>query len=152
MFHEKTTVAAKGKWRGILLELDMPEQFLRDKHGPCPLCRGKDRYRWDNKGGAGTYICSQCGAGDGMKLAMEFTGAPFPVLASRIDQIIRNVKLGEDKPRFELSDAERRRQLLEIWLASQVVRPGDLAHTYLETRGIEDTRLSGCAAFQPFDA
>ncbi|ULB11266.1 toprim domain-containing protein [Cereibacter azotoformans] len=138
MFHEKTTVAAKGKWRGILLELGMPEQFLRDKHGPCPLCKGKDRYRWDNKGGAGTYICSQCGAGDGMKLAMEFTGEPFPVLASRIDQIIRNVKLGEDKPRFELSDADRRRQLLEIWLASQVVRPGDLAHKYLETRGIEE--------------
>ncbi|MFQ6755327.1 toprim domain-containing protein [Cereibacter sphaeroides] len=137
MFHEKTTAAAKGKWRGILLELGFPESFLRDKHGPCPLCGGTDRFRWDNKGGTGSYICGQCGAGDGMALAIAFTGRPFPEVAAQIDQIIRNVKPGQDKPRPELSDEDRRRSLREIWAASQPVQPGDLAHRYLETRGVE---------------
>lgn len=149
MYHEKTTHAAKGKWRGILLELGLPEATLRDKHGPCPLCGGTDRFRWDNKAGAGTYICSQCGAGDGMKLAMEFTGKTFPEISAHIDQIIRNVKPGDDKPKPELSDEDRRRALREIWAASQPVQPGDLAHRYLEARGVEELVYPTALRFAP---
>jgi phage/plasmid primase-like uncharacterized protein len=34
----KTLDAARGKWRGILLSLGIDEKYLRNKHGPCPLC------------------------------------------------------------------------------------------------------------------
>ena len=64
---------AQGRWQGILAELGLSD-YLSGKHGPCPICGGKDRFRWDNKGGNGTYFCNQCGAGDGFKLLQEFKG------------------------------------------------------------------------------
>ena len=59
---------ATGRWGYILPALGMPEEFLKDKHGACPMCGGKDRFRYDNKQGRGTWICNQCGAGDGYSL------------------------------------------------------------------------------------
>ena len=137
MFHEKTTKAAKGKWRGILMHLGLPEAALRDKHGPCPLCGGSDRFRFDNKDGRGTYICNSCGAGDGMKLAQEFTGRPFSTIAAEIDAILGNVR--PDAPtRPALGDDERRQLLRETYAATKPVQVGDLVHAYLSTRGIEE--------------
>ena len=26
------------------------------KHGPCPMCGSSDRYRFDDKGGSGSYL------------------------------------------------------------------------------------------------
>ena len=67
---------AQGRWSGILPALGIGESFLTGKHGPCPLCGGKDRWRWDNREGRGTWICSKCGAGDGIALgdAKEWMG------------------------------------------------------------------------------
>lgn len=42
-------------------------------HQPCPLCGGKDRFRCDDKDGSGSYICSQCGAGNGYTLVRDYT-------------------------------------------------------------------------------
>lgn len=137
MFHEKTAHAAKGKWRGILMHLGVPGDALKDRHGPCPLCGGKDRFRFDNKDGMGTYICGQCGAGDGMRLAMEFTGQAFPEVAARIDAILGNVK--PDAPsRAPMTDDQRRDMLRKVWADTVPVQPGDLVHRYLEARGVDE--------------
>ncbi len=88
----KTQQAAIGKWRGILAHLGLGDEFLQNRHGPCPLCGGKDRYRFDDKDGTGSYFCSGCGAGDGMKLAIEFTGREFKPLAAEIDSFVGNIK------------------------------------------------------------
>ena len=104
MFHQRTAQAAKGKWRGIMMALGMPESFLQNKGGPCPLCGGTDRFRWDNKRGEGTYICNQCGSGKGMKLAENYTGIPFPEIATKIDGILGNIK-----PRFAHITSSHRR-------------------------------------------
>ncbi|HDU9767982.1 TPA: toprim domain-containing protein, partial [Klebsiella pneumoniae] len=37
------------------------------RHAPCPACGGKDRFRFDDNG-RGSFICNQCGAGDGLDL------------------------------------------------------------------------------------
>src|ERR1700758_1335926 len=42
-------------WPAVLAQLGIPETALRNKHGPCPACGGKDRYRFDNKRGRGDY-------------------------------------------------------------------------------------------------
>jgi putative DNA primase/helicase len=55
-------------WPAILVQLGVPENMLRNKHGPCPACSGKDRFRFDNRRGHGDFYCNQCGAGDGFKL------------------------------------------------------------------------------------
>lgn len=44
------------------------------QHQACPMCGGSDRFRCDDKRGEGTWICSQCGAGNGFMLVKEFTG------------------------------------------------------------------------------
>lgn len=43
------------------------------KHQPCPLCGGSDRFRCDDKNGTGSWICNQCGAGNGYTLVKQYT-------------------------------------------------------------------------------
>jgi putative DNA primase/helicase len=61
-------------WPQVLARLGIPENALRNQHGPCPICGGKDRYRFDNKRLRGDYICGQCGAGDAFKLLQGVHG------------------------------------------------------------------------------
>ena len=137
MYHEKTTQAAKGKWRGILIELGIPETFLVDRHGPCPMCAGTDRFRWDNKDGRGTFFCSQCDPGDGMALACAFLGKPFAEVAARIDGILGNVK--PDAPaRNARTEDETRSALKAVYLDSKPVQPGDPADRYLAKRNLDE--------------
>lgn len=134
-FHRKTTDAAKGKWKGILLELGVPASALSGRHGPCPMCGGTDRFRFDNKGGDGTYYCNQCGPGGGMQLAMNYLGEDFAKVAARVDAIIGNLK--PDAPsRPAISDEERRDMLRSVYRSSQPIEVGDLAHVYLTARGV----------------
>lgn len=44
------------------------------QHQSCPMCGGDDRFRCDDKRGEGTWICSQCGAGNGFMLVQQYTG------------------------------------------------------------------------------
>jgi putative DNA primase/helicase len=71
-------------WPQILVQLGIPEASLRNKHGPCPACGGKDRFRFDNKRDRGTYICGQCGAGDGFGLLERVYGWTFAEARKRV--------------------------------------------------------------------
>lgn len=93
----KTLDAARGRWPGILQALGVDPKFLRDVHGPCPICQGKDRYRFDDKDGDGTYYCSQCGAGAGIQLLQKLFGWDFPKAAYEVDQVVGNVQESEKK-------------------------------------------------------
>ncbi|MBF0165453.1 MAG: hypothetical protein HQM01_13310, partial [Magnetococcales bacterium] len=66
---DRVRSAAQGHWREILTNLGMDPTYLTNKHGPCPFCGGRDRWRWDDRDGNGSGICSQCGPGDGFHLA-----------------------------------------------------------------------------------
>ncbi|WP_417729459.1 toprim domain-containing protein [Roseovarius sp.] len=147
MYHTKTTQAAKGKWRGILLALGIPEACLKNRHGPCPMCGGRDRFRWDNKDGAGTYYCNRCGAGDGMKLAMQFTGKPFREAAKLIDQLVGNAKV--DMPRPAMTADDLQALLRSTYRATTSAQPGDLVHTYLATRGVDELIYPEALRFAP---
>ena len=68
---------ARGRWREILPALGIPAEFLANRHGPCPGCGGKDRYRFDDKDGRGTFVCGGGGdtlTGDGFDLLMHVHG------------------------------------------------------------------------------
>lgn len=136
MFHDKTATAAKGKWRGILLTLGLPDDALKDRHGPCPMCGGINRFRWDNKDGNGTYLCNQCGAGDGMKLAVQFLGKPFSDVAAQIDGIIGNLTPDTARPKAGVTEADRLQILRKAWAETKPLEPADLGHKYLESRGL----------------
>lgn len=145
-YHSRTVDAAKGKWRGILMGLGLPEACLKNKHGACPLCTSDDNFRWDNQDGRGTYICT-CGAGDGMKLAMDYTGKEYKDVAGLIDGMIGNLKV--EAPRPDLSPEKRRDILRDTYRATQVIKPGDLAHRYLESRGVEELIYPDALRFAP---
>ncbi len=72
MLGAEIKIAARGRWRELLVCFGVDADFLRNTHGPCPGCGGKDRFRFDDHDGDGTFICSQGGgellSGDGFTL------------------------------------------------------------------------------------
>lgn len=130
----RTTEAAQGRWFGILTGLGIDKSFLRDQHGPCPVCGGSDRFRFDNREGRGTYFCNHCGAGDGMKLAIDYTGLSFPECAAKIDSMIGNVELDKSQ-RTPVVDQKARLERIKLGLVSAA---GDTPVTrYLSRRGLD---------------
>ena len=129
----KTTDAARGKWRGILLQLGMDAKHLTGKHAPCPMCGGNDRFRFDNKDGSGSYICGQCGAGTGMDLAKAHLGMEFKDAACAVDEILGNVQ-DDPKAKPAMSSEDQRRCLNTLWKGAVPVEPDCPAGWYLSRR------------------
>ncbi|UVT20559.1 MAG: DUF3987 domain-containing protein [Nitrospira sp.] len=71
--------AARGRWRHILAHLSIEVPQTPKQHGPCPTCGGKDRFRFDDLDGRGTWFCNQCipQAGDGFALVQNVKGCGF---------------------------------------------------------------------------
>lgn len=42
---------AQGRWPSILAAFGLDERALSGKHGPCPMCGGQDRFRFDDLDG-----------------------------------------------------------------------------------------------------
>lgn len=128
----KTADAARGKWRGILLGLGINERFLTGKHGPCPMCGGSDRFRWDNQHGNGGYICNQCGAGNGFDLLIGVNGWDFATAARRVDEIVGNVD--PEPVKRGMSKDQRAEMLNRLWASGTKIEQGDPAFAYLSGR------------------
>lgn len=131
---------ARGRWRGILIAKGVPETDLTGRHGPCPLCGGIDRFRWDNKEGRGTFICSQCGAGDGISFLMKFLGVGFDQAAREVASLVGIVKAVDQVP-LKLSEAQRSNAVASLLAACRPIEKGDEVDRYLEGRGIEEPKL-----------
>src|SRR5687767_8881671 len=116
----KVREAARGRWRSILPALGIAANYLSGRHGPCPICReGKDRWRFDDKEGGGTWFCSQCGAGDGVKLVMLVRGWDFPEAAREIEAVAGVSPVG---PTVKAVDPKvARDQMNRLWLAGQPI-------------------------------
>lgn len=124
---------ARGRWTGLLPMLGVDSRFLSGrKNGPCPICGGKTRFRFDDLEGRGTWICNNCGAGNGIDLAMKVLGIDFKELAARLDPIIGEVKVAP--PKRVPPPEEQRRNLNRLWQASEPVVPGDWVSRYLAAR------------------
>ena len=88
-----------GRWPDLLAHFcGLTAKQLTDKHQPCPLCGGEDRYRFDDLDGNGSWYCNQCGgkdqsggAGNGMDMLMRRTGLTYPKACKRIEQHL-NIK------------------------------------------------------------
>src|SRR5258706_14333045 len=83
-----TVERARHRWREILPQLGIDTKFLVNRHGPCPLCGGKDRFRYDDKNGEGTYYCNGCGAGNGIILVRKRNNWSYAEACTEIDGII----------------------------------------------------------------
>lgn len=124
--------AARGRWQGILPLFGIDGNFLRKKHGPCPMCGGKDRFIFDDKEGRGTYHCNQCGAGTGLHLISHIKGWGMSQTVKEVGKVVGSVEYKQ--PDAGPSDQQKKEALNKAWAGAQAMREGDPAHTYLDKR------------------
>lgn len=109
-------------------------------HGPCPVCGGKDRFRFDDKDGRGTWFCGQCDpqSGGGLLLLSRYLGKPTIEVAKEL--------LGQDMPRtvapvrkHSATDEQMREELRKRakrgaeMLMEQSMMSG---HQYMDAKGL----------------
>lgn len=129
---------AAGRWEGILSSFGVEAPLLnRRKHHPCPWCGGKDRFRFTDKDGSGSFLCGQCGKKSPIDLLMKFKGWDFSTAAREIEQVMGNVKpvVRRDNSDWAL------KQKKAIWQTSRPIEPNDVVDRYLSARGITMKRF-----------
>lgn len=132
MIKQRTVDAARGRWVGILTSLGVDESFLRNKHGPCPVCGGTDRFRFDDKDGNGTWFCSKCGSGRGIELVIALRGGiTFKEACAVIDPLVGSAKMHTSR------DKKRDPAPLIMRIKSESSRDVADVAQYLEGRGLE---------------
>lgn len=124
---------ARNKWVSILSHFGVDSDLLTGKHGPCPMCGGKDRFRFDDLEGRGTWICNVCGAGDGMHLLILKTRWSFKDAARNIREMLGEAT--ETKASTKIDPERAREAHRALWLASAPL-VNDMATGYLASRGI----------------
>lgn len=129
-----TIERARHRWREILPQLGIETRFLQNRHGPCPLCGGNDRFRFDDKDGSGSYYCNQCGAGVGVILVRKLRGWDYGEACRAIDEIIGADAPIRTAPAAAAKTDERRAEAVRRALA-QAVTPS-VVDAYLTRRGI----------------
>jgi putative DNA primase/helicase len=130
-----TVERAQHRWREILPLFGIDTRFLVNRHGPCPLCGGRDRFRFDDKDGTGSYFCNQCGAGVGVILVRKLKGWDFKTACDEIDRVLgdighRPTTCGPSKSRYNGSALARIEQAL-----AAADNP-DVVTAYLRKRGL----------------
>ena len=91
--------ALRGRWSQVLQELaGLRVDQLCNRHQPCPLCGGKDRYRFDDQDGSGSWFCNQCGGkdrlgggGSGLDLLMRLRGWSYRQACQELNRYVAAV-------------------------------------------------------------
>ena len=142
---ERTSIheRARGRWRGILSGIGVDAKFLTGKHSPCPLCGGKDRFRFDDRESGGGWICSHCGAGNGVDLVMKLRSLEFIGAVKAIEEHLGSAPVVVPKTR-DKSDLAQRDQMAALWRAGKPLDGLDIASRYLSSRNIKLSSWPSC--------
>lgn len=108
-----------GNWENAIFALtgENLHNYKPKQHYSCPICGGKDRFRYDNRkpkarapDGSGGYFCNGCGSGDGMQLYQRIAGINFSEAVNNLGQFLnaqpveqrrKAVKQIESAPRLD---------------------------------------------------
>lgn len=124
---------AAGKWRSILSQLlKLNDVTLSGKHTACPMCGGKDRWRFDDKGGKGTWICTNCKAGTGVDLVMRMLDLPFIEAVKRIEEYLPSAVFVAPRAKRSVSQDKLR----QWWSNARRLDGDDPASRYLAARKV----------------
>jgi putative DNA primase/helicase len=124
---------ARGQWATLLPLFGIDATYLQNKHGPCPMCGGKDRFRWDDRRGNGNWICSGCGHGDGFDLVSRTTGMTFKDVATKVAELLGKENNYTPKPRDP--EEERQREAMSyVWRNSTPISDEGPVSLYLTRR------------------
>jgi putative DNA primase/helicase len=133
---------AQGKWPSVLMSCGLEGRFLTGKHSPCPLCGGKDRFRYIDKTGDGWWICNQCGSGDGMDLLMGFTNQNFVQARDQIRPIVGGCTYSKLPTVIDKKERQRRmKNTVELWDSG--IKNDPLLHEYMADRGLKPEEYDG---------
>ena len=145
-------------WPETLQRFGVDARFLVKKQGPCPMHpdHGRTKFRFDNKGGQGTWICNDCGAGGGFGLLRRFTGLPDREIFRKIEELQMT---GQTRPVYrrkpapwcadDLSEDEksaRKLRLQKAWQRAIPVRENSPVWRYL-LRRVPGLRLEWLSTF-----
>jgi putative DNA primase/helicase len=105
--------AASGRWRDILEVLaGLQAEQLSNRHQPCPACGGRDRYRFDDRDGNGSWFCNQCGGkdhlgggGTGMDLLMRVRSWSFRQACEEVERYLGVEAQGNGRHRPQVVSA-----------------------------------------------
>lgn len=123
-----------GKWKSILQACAVGSKHLTGKHTSCPICGGSDRFRFDDKDGKGTWICNNCGAGNGFTLLMLYLKMEFKEALKLVKEKEGVAKY--ERPKVQRTDEENKASCKKLWDGSKPVSDADFVDKYLSTRGI----------------
>lgn len=133
---------ARCRWLGVLKQLGgLDDTTLSGKHVPCPICGGKDRFRFRDRDGSGDWFCSHCKSGNGMDLLLKVTGMSFREAAPQVEKACG--KIEPTKEKRGMSDPSKVALLTRIWNESRPLAEGDIGWTYLRNRGLPAAALMG---------
>lgn len=135
---------ARGRWSEILPKLGVAPTFLRNRHGPCPLCGGRDRFRFDDKHGSGSYYCNQCGPGNGVTLVRKLRDWDFPTAAREIEALVGTADVKAPEAAADSPDS-RAKAISRVLAQCEAPRVVD---AYLTRRGLSarSPALLGCGS------
>lgn len=130
---DETRTAAQNRWKDILVQVGIEESFLKNIHGPCPICKdGKDRFRWDDYEGSGSYFCNQCGHGSGIHLVQRFLGISCVEACKKVMDLSGASRVIQQQAKK--SEDDTRRILTKMWQEARPVVHGDPVWLYLVSR------------------
>jgi len=104
-FVSQTVRTATGHWPVILPALGIALQ-PNGKPQPCPACGGKDRFRFDNQQGRGTWFCNQCGSGDGLNLVEKALAVTAKEAAVKVAGVLGE-QTGSAWPEYNLQQEQQ---------------------------------------------
>ena len=130
---ERVKAEAVGRYPGIFEALGI--EVGNGKHGPCPSCGGKDRFKFDNLDGTGSWYCNQCDphAGSGIRLIMNVLGIEYKEAVETIGRIVGTVEPSTHQPQKTITPEKMR----QIFKSTVPIRKGDPGHLYLVNRGLK---------------
>ena len=135
MISQELKDSCRGRWKDILVGVGVDAKILNGEHQPCPLCGGRDRFRWTNHENDGTYYCNQCGSGTGFHLAHKLTGKDYPEICKEIEGMIKGgMPKARTNSRENKLKAERAQK---IWEESVDLSKDDPVCRYLIGRGLK---------------
>lgn len=155
---------AKVDWEKKLVAAGIDRNCLRlNKAGPCPLCydgkHGGKRFRFDNKGGLGTWYCQQCGAGNGYTLIQRHTGMSNVEILKFLDDGTNGLSSDAPIKRFTFEDTDfspeqvkkNRSMLVKVSAGTRSLNSDDPVSRYLRKRvpGCDLSKLSQDIRFHP---
>lgn len=134
---------AAGKWIDIFRSLGMD---VREdgRHGPCPCCGGKDRFRLKRAAAEdGRWFCSQCTpqCGDGFELVKNVLGVDFKEAMEAVAGVVGMCKTSTVPREKKMASEDFRK----MFTGAAHISKNDPAGKYLRGRSI--TTLPECGVW-----